>query len=139
MPDQPTANQDGQTQPPAGQPEAPTAPEVPQTPPADTGEPTIGGMPPVERLELFKKNLVFMWAESITLTGLPVDTLLTQAFKNASQMALPAQGQMIDFGMGAGFSPDGPSLQNWLDVYFQRMMQPTKPAEPSLPTQNLEV
>jgi hypothetical protein len=81
-------------------------------------------VPSQERIDALKKNLAYLWEECISLTGLPVDTLMAQVFRNASQQGLPAQGAMMDFGGGTGFAPTRPTLSNWLDSYFMRVMPP---------------
>ncbi len=96
--------------------------QYPAIPPANQPvEPTETG-PPAVRIEALKKNLAYLWEESLILTGLPLDTLLAQVFKNAGQQNLKADGHMINIGGNSGFMPNPEVLAGWLESYFARVM-----------------
>lgn len=100
-----------------------------QGPKTETGTPIDGGtnttqaapVIPPERLDALKKNLAYIWQESLELTGLPPDVLFSQVFRNASQQGLPANGNMLDFGQGPSFAPDKDTMTIWMNAFFARV------------------
>lgn len=101
---------------------APAAPALDV--PAGVANDVPGGPPMIspERIDALKKNLAYLFLEALDVTGLPIDTLLAQVFRNAAQQGLAAEGRMIDFGAGQGFAPTQPILKAWLDSYFDRAL-----------------
>lgn len=85
------------------------------------------------RIDAFKKNLAYLWEESITITGLPIDTLFAQIFRNAGQQNLIAEGAMIDFGAGASFTPTKPTMDSWIRNYFDRVIAKQRQADAVAP------
>lgn len=101
----------------------PNVPLAPGTPTGqsgtDTPNPSPTGAAPVNsRVDAFKRNLPFMWRESLALTGLPIDSLLGQLFASAAASGLSAQGEMLNWGSGPRFVPNHETIATWLDAYF---------------------
>ena len=88
----------------------------------DDSTAVIPEAPDVARINAFKKNLAFMWVESLELTGMPIDTLLGQLFGVAAQQGMNAGGKMINFGQGPRFVPTRETLALWADVFFKQAM-----------------
>lgn len=80
-------------------------------------------IPSPEVIEAFRRNLSQLWEDSIRITGMPVDTLLTQVFKNAAARGLESSGHMVNFGGGPAFVPSDETMNKWLNDFFQRLQE----------------
>lgn len=96
----------------------PAAPPLTDTSNTPVGEGIDPKMPDPARVEAFKRNMAFMWAESLELCGMPFDSLLGQVFQTAAQQGMAAGGKMINFGAGPRFVPTRETMALWLDTFF---------------------
>ncbi|UOF78674.1 hypothetical protein [Caudoviricetes sp.] len=83
------------------------------------------------QLELFKKDLLNVWAKSIEQVGLPLDMLLVMIFRNASNHGLIANGTMVSVGGQGSFVPDNATLDKWVTNYFGALVATEKANPPT--------
>lgn len=83
---------------------------------------------PQEKIDAFKKNLIYLWSECLDITQQPLDVVLGTVIAFAAHNAVEASGQMVrGAGGGIAFLPDKETMTRFVNAYFAPAPQPEVP------------